>query len=132
MHYGEPLVQRIREAIVSCDADLVYAPSIHEIHPDHRALGMAAVEAVRRRGASTRLAMYEVGVAMLRPNVLLDISELAQDKQRAMACFHSQLKEQAYDQHIGALNCFRTYTLGPQISAAEAYFLSPGDTLHEQ
>lgn len=132
VHYGEPLVQRIREAIVSCDADLVYAPSIHEIHPDHRALGMAAVEAVRRRGASTRLAMYEVGVAMVRPNVLLDISELAQDKQRAMACFHSQLKEQAYDQHIGALNCFRTYTLGPQISAAEAYFLSPGDTLHEQ
>ncbi len=127
--FGEPLVQRIEQAILACCADLVYAPSIHEMHADHRALGMAALEAVRRLGSVAKLAMYEVGVAMVRPNLLLDISDLRDQKQRAMACFVSQLKAQAYDQHISALNCFRTYTLGHQVTAAEAYFVSSGEVL---
>lgn len=129
--YGEPLVQRIEEEIRFFGANLVYAPSIHEMHPDHRAVGMAALEAVRRQGSAARLAMYEVGVAMIRPNLLLDISDLRAQKQLAMACFVSQLKEQAYDRHIGALNSFRTYTLGHQVTAAEAYFVSSGNTLQD-
>jgi glycosyltransferase involved in cell wall biosynthesis/LmbE family N-acetylglucosaminyl deacetylase len=127
--YDEALVQQIERAILFCSADLIYAPSIHEMHPDHRAVGMAAMEAVRRLGAAAKLAMYEVGVAMMRPNLLLDISELSDQKQRAMACFVSQLKEQAYDQHITALNSFRTYTLGHQVTAAEAYFVTQGEDL---
>lgn len=123
VEYGERLVRRIEGAIEALDADLVYAPSIYEMHPDHRALGMAAMEAVRRHAAQPQLAMYEVGVPMTRPNVLLDISDLAQRKQRAMECFASQLGEQAYDQHISALNRFRTYTLGKHVTAAEAYFV---------
>lgn len=129
VEYGELLVQRIEQAINTLEADLVYAPSIYEMHPDHRALGMAALEAVRRNGTKLKLAMYEVGVSMPRPNLLLDISDLRERKQEAMACFVSQLKEQAYDQHITALNRFRTYTLGPLVSAAEAYFLAQSDEL---
>ena len=124
LEYGEFLVQRIQHAIETFHADLLYAPSIHEMHPDHRALAMAAVEAARRHGSPLKLAMYEVGVPMLRPSLLLDISDLRERKQQAMACFLSQLKEQAYDKHITALNTFRTYTLGPRVTAAEAYFLA--------
>ncbi len=127
--YDESLVHRIQQAVVSCGADLIYAPSIYEMHADHRASGMAALEAVRRLGSATRLAMYEVGVPMVRPNLLLNISEIREQKQRAMACFVSQLKEQAYDQHIEALNRFRSYTLGQQVTNAEAYFVSSGSEL---
>ncbi len=129
IEYGEFLVRRIADAIDTFAADMVYAPSIHEMHPDHRALGMAAVEAVRRHGGELKLAMYEVGVPMARPNLLLDISELRERKQAAMACFSSQLKEQPYDQHIAALNRFRTYTLPSRVTAAEAYFMSSADVL---
>ena len=127
--YGESLVHQIQQAVVSCGADLIYAPSIYEMHADHRAAGMAALEAVRRLGSAATLAMYEVGVPMVRPNLLLDISEIHEQKQRAMACFVSQLKEQAYDQHIDALNRFRSYTLGQQVTSAEAYFVSSGTEL---
>ncbi len=120
--YSESLVRRLDAAIQEYQADFVYAPSIHEIHPDHRALGMAAMEAVRRRGNGLRLAMYEVG-APLQPNVLLDISDLRERKQTAMRCFASQLAKQPYDQHIAALNRFRTYTLTADVTAAEAYKL---------
>lgn len=116
--YGEPLVERIADAIG--DADLVYAPSPLEMHPDHRALAMAAAEAVRRRGRGVRIAFYEVGVP-LRPNTLLDISTVQARKQAAARCFGSQLIRQPYDEHTAALNRFRTYTLPPTVTAAEAY-----------
>lgn len=129
IEYGEQLLHHIEGAVNDFNADLVYAPSIFEMHPDHRALGMAAVEAVRRHSGELRIALYEVGVPMLRPNTLLDISDIAQRKQEAMACFASQLLEQAYDEHIAALNRFRTYTLGQQISAAEAFLVTTGSAL---
>ena len=132
LQYGESLILQIQKAIEACQADLVYAPSVFEIHPDHRALALAAIEAVRRTQGPINLAMYEVGVPMVYPNALLDISELMADKIRAMACFPSQLKEQAYDQQICALNRFRTYTLSPNITAAEAYFLCSKDDLDER
>lgn len=129
VEYGELLVQRIEQAINTLQADLVYAPSIYEMHPDHRALGMAALEAVRRNDNDLKLALYEVGVPMMRPNLLLDISALRDSKQQAMACFVSQLVEQPYDQQITALNRFRTYTLDVSITAAEAYLLADAATL---
>lgn len=126
--YGEVLIGRVMAAIEAAGADLVYAPALTEMHPDHRAVGMVAVEAVRRLGAFFRLAMYEVGVP-LSPNVLLDISTQSELKFQAMQCFASQLKVQAYDAHIAALNRFRTYTLPATVSMAEAYCVHDGDEL---
>jgi LmbE family N-acetylglucosaminyl deacetylase/glycosyltransferase involved in cell wall biosynthesis len=127
--YGEYLIGRITDAIDAFGADLVYAPSVFEMHPDHRAVGMAALESVRRNATRPHLAMYEVGIPMPRVNTLLDISNLVDRKQSAMRCFVSQLGEQAYDEHITALNRYRTYTLGKQVSAAEGYFVASGDAL---
>ncbi|MHC4230563.1 MAG: PIG-L family deacetylase, partial [Planctomycetota bacterium] len=128
IEYGEKLVRKIISAIDSTGATLVYAPSIFEVHPDHRALGMTAIEAVRRSNEARQIAMYEVGVP-LRPNVLLDITDLIERKQAAMACFASQLDIREYDQHITALNRYRTYTLPKSVKAAEAYLLASTDEL---
>lgn len=126
--YSEKLVQEILTAIRETGADLVYAPSIFEMHPDHRMLGMAVVEAIRRIGTAVRVALYEVGIP-LRPNQLLDISDLTARKAAAMACFESQNAKQRYDLHIAALNRYRTYTLPDSITAAEAYILIPAEEL---
>ena len=126
--YGEKLVREILAAISETQADLVYAPSVFEMHPDHRALGIAAVEAARRIGNSFHLALYEVGVP-LHPNQLLDISDLAERKQKAMACFVSQNEKQRYDLDIAALNRYRTYTLPADVTAAEAYILVAAEEL---
>ena len=128
IEYGEVLVGRLIEAARAHAADLVYAPSLHEAHPDHRVLAMAAVEAVRRLGRGVRLAMYEVG-APLRPNLLLDISPVFERKREAMRCFVSQLARQRYDEHIAALNRYRTYTLPPDTVAAEAFELHDAEEI---
>jgi len=129
LHYGEALICELMGAIEQSGADLVCAPSVMEMHPDHRALAMAAVEAVRRIGAPIRLALYEVGVP-LEPNLLVDISAVAEQKMQAMQCFASQLKRQRYDLHIAGLNRFRSYSLPDEVTAAEAYRLVTAETLH--
>ena len=114
------LVQRLALAMRHGRVDWVLAPSPFEIHPDHRAVCLAAIEACRI--APARLGFYEVGQALM-PNCLVDISAVLARKQRAMQCFASQLALQDYGEHITALNRYRAYTLGPAVSHAEAYHL---------
>ena len=128
--YSEELVQRIADRIASAGVDLVYAPSPWEIHPDHRQTTGLATEAVRRVNFTVRLAFYEVG-APLRPNILLDITDFLDTKKTAMRCFESQLVQQDYLRHIQALNQYRTYTLPPEVLAAEAYWVVTADELDQ-
>ena len=129
--YGERLVQQILDAMVACRPTVVYAPSPLEIHPDHRAVAMAAVEAVRRSEVPLLLALYEIGIPLLYPNRLLDISPLVERKQAAIASFASQLAVQDYARHSLALNQFRTYTLPRTVRAAEAYRVATVAELRE-
>jgi len=128
VNYGEKFVQEILKTIQDNKADLVYAPSVFEMHSDHRVIGMAVTEAVRRIGRNIQIALYEVGMP-LRPNRLLDISDLIERKVAAMACFESQNAKQRYDLHIAALNRYRTYTLPTNVTAAEAYILMDAEEL---
>lgn len=117
---NEALIQRLFDIIQKKHITQVYAPSVAEIHPDHYALAISAVAAVRRCGETVSLAMYEIGVP-LHPNILLDITPFIQRKQEIMACFTSQLAIQKYDYQIQGLNAYRSYTLGTKVMAAEAY-----------
>lgn len=119
------LVRRIVAALDVGANEWLLAPSPFEVHPDHRAVCLAAVQAWRQR-PGCRLGFFEVGQPML-PNGLLDITPVLARKRQAMRCFASQLAVQAYDEQVVALNRYRAYTLGPAVSHAEAYwFPEPG------
>lgn len=120
--YGEPLVQQMLQAIQALPADLVYAPSPWELHPDHVATAMAAVEAVRRLPPAQYCALhlYEIS-APLRPNLLVDITPVWQSKQQAMAAFSSQEAKLPYASFIAALNRFRALTVQPNAEVVEAF-----------
>lgn len=116
------LIARVAALLCAQRIDLVYAPSPWEVHPDHRQACTVAMEAAVRAEGPVRVAFYEVG-APLRPNTLLDISPHWEAKKAAMRCFGSQLAHQDYARHMEALNTYRTYTLPPQVQAAEAYWV---------
>lgn len=116
--YGEALVRRIEEAIVQCGAEVLYAPSLWENHPDHRAAALAAREAVRRQDRCVLMAR------MGRRCGPIDWSTSRQcwSASALRAAVHVQLAVQAYDRQIEALNVFRTYTLQQAgIQAIEAF-----------
>lgn len=117
--YCDALIQRIEQFIQERSITLVYAPSLWENHPDHRAVALGAIEAVRRV-PTCALMQYEVS-APLRPNYLIDITTVESKKNDAMQCFISQLQHQRYDKHIQSLNHYRTYTLPKNIHSAEGF-----------
>lgn len=116
----EKLVQRLYEYTQVNNITQIYAPSLAEIHPDHSALAKLAVKTAHL--SKVKLIMYEIGIP-LHPNILLDITPNLELKKQAMDCFVSQLKIQDYRRHILCLNGYRSYTLPPQVTEAEAYYM---------
>lgn len=114
------LVARLQHLIVSSGADRVLMPSPFEIHPDHRALCLAGLQALRAAAVDAEGLFYEVGQPLM-PDLLVDISAQVDRKRAALRCFGSQLTQQAYDDQLLGLNRYRAYTLGPGVSHAEAY-----------
>ncbi|MDX1490864.1 MAG: PIG-L family deacetylase [Pseudohongiellaceae bacterium] len=134
LNFCERLIDKVSSAIKSTKSDLVLCPSLYEVHPDHRACAWLILEAARRlsvNGYSLSVAMYEIGTPLTRLSHLVDISEHAQSKDSAMACYQSQLQLQSYDDHIRSLNRYRSYTLGEQVKFAEAYWLIDEQDLRE-
>lgn len=115
----DALVDRIHQAATGQAAQWLLAPSPFEVHPDHRAVCVAAIAAAAT--AQVRLGFYEVGQPLM-PGLLVDITSVLALKQAALACFQSQLAWQPYDEQILALNRYRAYTLGPAVTHAEAFW----------
>lgn len=115
------LVARLVDMLRSADADMLLAPSPWEVHPDHRAACQLAQEAAACVSGTLRLGFFEVGVP-LRPNCLCDITSVVDLKMQAMQCFASQMALQNYADQVLALNRFRSYTLPPSVTHAEAFW----------
>jgi len=128
LSHNKSTVQLAVQAIQNLQATLIYAPSIFEIHPDHFSLANIAVDAVI--ATQTTLMMYEIGVP-LRPNFLLDITDLKARKRQAMECFSSQIQLNDYIEIIESLNIYRTYTLPSNVKVAEGFYQISGEMLKQ-
>lgn len=98
--------------------DVVYSPSPMELHPDHRATAVVAMELQGKH--NFRLVFYEVSVP-LRPTLLVDITKSADRKWKAIKTYKSQLKLNNYLDIAMALNKYRTLTVGSQCEYVEAF-----------
>lgn len=118
---------RVAQAIHDAQAEVVLAPSLWELHPDHVAVGRAVLHAAKAVELVPELLLYEVG-GVQRVNLLVDLGAVWPAKARAMACFGSQQARQDYARHIEALNVWRTYTLPAEVRHAEGFTrLRPDD-----
>ena len=73
--------------------------------------------------AVARVAFYEVGQP-LRPNVLVDITDVAAAKYDAIAAHSSQTEIRDYVSFARGLNVYRAMTLAPSVRFAEAYWVT--------
>ena len=100
----------------------VFAPHPWEMHPDHRAIAMAVIEALTKEGNDQILFWgYEVSMPLAKVDVLVDITDVADKKTEAVECFGTQLEKQRYAEQIAGLNSYRSYTLGTDVLQAEAF-----------
>lgn len=122
------LAPRLREELLAFRPDLILVPAPIEIHPDHLALAQIFCDLVQSDPslfadlAVARVAFYEVGQP-LRPNAIVDISEVADAKFAAIAEHRSQLAFRDYVAYARGLNAYRAMTLPPETKFAEAYYV---------
>ncbi len=112
----EELARRGRDLILQVGPKLVFLPSPWEIHPDHRAVTEEILEVL---APSSKVAFYE-GVVALRPNLLVDITRVADRKMELMKSYSSQVGLISYHEAIEGLNRHRTLTLSDS-THAEAF-----------
>ncbi|MFZ5862287.1 MAG: PIG-L deacetylase family protein [Nitrospirota bacterium] len=118
--------RQVRELLEELAPDLVYLPFPTDHHPDHQATNrifLAALSATRRIEPPL-CAGYEVW-APLDPNCLVDITAIAQVKQRALAEFASQMAVIDYGRCIMGLHAYRSITHLQGRGFAEAFVLLP-------
>ena len=118
------LVAQIRAEVRARRPGWLLAPSPFEVHPDHRALCMAAIEAASE--LPVELGFFEIGQPLM-PDRFVDITAVMPRKRAAMACFASQIDVQRYDEQVEATNRLRSYTLGPDVVYAEALWFPPAE-----
>jgi hypothetical protein len=111
---------------------VVFVTSPVELHPDHRALALALHSVLRastfaglRRRSPAWVVAYEVGTPLL-PNLLVAADETWEVKQRAAACYASQLAFRPYDRVMEALGTLRRLTL-TGVEHAEAMHVLPAN-----
>lgn len=126
---GELVSAAIAEQLHAFRPDLILLPSPVEIHPDHAALARLFCELVQREGilstelAVTRVGFYEISQP-LRPNVLVDITAVADRKYAAIAAHTSQMALRDYASFARGLNAYRAMTLPAGCLLAEAYWVT--------
>ena len=119
---------KLREHLVTFKPDLICVPSPIEVHPDHFALAKAfcgliqSDDLLHAQLAIARVAFYEVSQP-LRPNTLVDITDVAEAKYAAITAHQSQIVLKDYVAYARGLNAYRAMTLPPESKAAEAYWV---------
>ncbi|HEX9163835.1 MAG TPA: PIG-L family deacetylase [Thermoanaerobaculia bacterium] len=126
----DEVAEAIHRHLTEFKPDLICVPSPIEIHPDHLALSAAFCNLVQRDEslfadlAIARVAFYEVSQP-LRPNTLVDITDVAEQKYRAIAAHESQMSIRDYAGYARGLNAYRALTLPRNVKFAEAYWTTP-------
>ncbi|HEX7705129.1 MAG TPA: PIG-L family deacetylase [Thermoanaerobaculia bacterium] len=116
----------IRQHLLEFRPDLILVPGPGEIHPDHLALSRLFCDLVQRDEllfadlATARVAFYEVSQP-LRPNAIVDITPVSEQKYAAIGEHASQLRQRDYAGYARGLNTYRAMTLPPEMTLAEAY-----------
>ncbi len=126
------LRDRLGALIAETAPAIVLAPSPAEVHPDHRALALALYRLlqtvvpgtpIHELSPALRLASYEVS-AVLRPNLLVDVSEVWEEVLAAAKAYESQVSLLPYVEVLEGVASMRRLTLPPSVRRAEAYFVT--------
>ena len=127
---GDPkLAGRVGDLLTEFAPGLLLLPSPAEIHPDHRAVALLVYGLMQSAVAgsdiydalqTTRVATYEVS-AVLRPNVLVDVSAEWETVVSAATAYGSQLEHHPYIEVMEGMAQARRLTLPRAVQRAEAY-----------
>lgn len=134
--HSAEVAEAIRQRLDRLRPDLLLVPSPLDLHPDHHAVADLVTELfptgseLSRWMGPGRIAFYETSQT-LRPNTLVDITELAELKFTAIRAHQSQQQIRDYAWFSRGLAQYRALTLSAETRYAEAYYVVELSTLEQ-
>jgi LmbE family N-acetylglucosaminyl deacetylase len=119
VQHEAPLAERLAEQLRTFQPDLVYCPFPGDGHADHQACALAMAQAAVQVGWKGTFHAYEVWTT-LWPNIMVDISEQASEKEQLIRLYASQMEDRDYASGVLGLNRFRG--LQHRLDFAEAFY----------
>ncbi|MEF3168547.1 MAG: PIG-L family deacetylase [Deltaproteobacteria bacterium] len=115
---------KLMEILEDFRPERIYAPSMLEYHPDHRAAAALLLTFMGDVSPDLEIAFWEINQPLC-VNCLVDISPVLSQKEAAIRVYKTQLEELDYADHILSLNRFRAMTLPLPTTHAEGFSLWP-------
>jgi LmbE family N-acetylglucosaminyl deacetylase len=116
---AEDLAARLGRLLVADRPDIIYYPSVREVHPDHWALAVAIGLVLEAHRGSVVAYAYEIW-ATVQPTHIIDITSVWDVKRKAVEQYQSQLRYNDYVHMVGGLNAYRSIYL-PSARHVEAF-----------
>ncbi len=114
-------IEKVFDLVRTLSPNVVYAPSPFEIHQDHMATLFIALHILDRYSPGFDLLLYEVNEVMI-PGYLIDVTGVIEKKDRALACFESQILQNDVREKSMAGARWRTANIDlPLVTHAEAF-----------
>jgi len=118
---GGKLVGGVRDLLNEAHWGGVVFPSPYELHPDHRALGLAVLRAAGELESPPTLLACEIG-SFMPANLLIDVTPHADQKDRALSCYDSQLRHHDLVGKLRGVDVARSANVDDQkVIRCEAY-----------
>lgn len=119
-HADAPSLRAQLDAVLDEIApSIVYHPSAPEMHPDHHVVARVTLEVLARRAHAPRSFAYDGWVPVV-PTHVIDVTSVWGVKQRALACYGSQLAYNDYARACDGLAAYRAIFL-PDGQRVEAF-----------
>jgi LmbE family N-acetylglucosaminyl deacetylase len=113
------IADALSRCIEQIGPDLIFCPFPGDAHSDHMSCAWATAAATKRTSWSGSIWAYEVWTP-LWPNVVVDITRVADRKDEAIRLYRSQVDDRDYAAAALGLNRFRGLAHG--VNYAEAFF----------
>ncbi len=101
------LVERLAAVIAEVGASLLYAPHGRDDHPDHRSAARIVRQAAQAANHPVDVWHYEIWAPVESVDRVVDISEVLDDKLRAIRAYRSQCAVMRFDDAFEGLARYR-------------------------
>jgi len=102
---------RLSSIIEDFRPDIVYLPSPFDRHNDHLSVNHLLAELHKKYRYGLTVCAYEVWTTLV-PNLIMDITDVVEDKRKALSMYKSQLSSNNWSDAALSLNRYRGVTSG--------------------
>lgn len=119
------LFHQVAEQVHNSKPNAIFVPSCLELHPDHRATTLMVWKGLQQVPDFTgNVFTYDIGTQG-PVNLMVDISEVLEEKRTLMEIYQSQVSTHRYIELVESLDRARTFTLDDDCRAAEGFYRMP-------